>query len=141
MDMHFLISVKIAGRIIIRAAQPGEKQLDLWFDITRGGAETFPVFHRQSVSGGMIIAIEFASLRIVNSVIVFSTADLADNIHILSVIKDLGSIDASYIKLRISFSAKVILRIAVIIIKGSADVPAGSQFMIRPDLRAPETVG
>ena len=115
--------------------------MDLWFDITRSGAETFAVFHGQSVSGGMIIAIEFASLRIVNSVIVFSTADLADNIHILSVIKDLGSIDASYIKLRISFSAKVILRIAVIIIKGSADVPAGCQFMIRPDLRAPETVG
>ena len=141
MDMHFLISVKIADRIIICTAQPGEKQLDLGFNITRGGAETFAIFHGQSISGGMIITIEFSSLCIVNGVIVLSTTHLADDIHILSVIKDFGSVDASYIKFRITLSAKIILRIAVIIIKSSADVPAGCQFMIRPDLRPPETVG
>lgn len=63
-------------------------------------------------------------------------SDFRYDIQILPIIKEFAAIEGEGVELRISFTALVILGIALIVVEGTADMPAILLQFVRTDLRS-----
>ena len=139
-DMHFLSAGIVTDAIIVCTSQTGKSQLQLWFHIAIGFAESFSVFSGNAEAISTVVPIQLMSHIVVYGIAVCRMTCLDSDIYILTIFEKLRAVEREGVEFRIPFAAHFILGTSLVVVESTAKVPAALEEFIRTDLRAPEAI-